>query len=58
MHRKRPQFPECRRTSSRTIGAEAFQMMGNTCEEEVQLRLITELRGLYREAFPASRHVV
>jgi len=26
--------------------------MGNSCEEEVQLRLIAELRGLYREAAP------
>jgi hypothetical protein len=32
--------------------------MGASCEEEAQLRLISELRGLYREAFPASRHVM
>jgi hypothetical protein len=46
------------RTSSKIIRAEAFQLMGDSCEKEVQLRLITELRGLYREAFPASRHVI
>jgi hypothetical protein len=32
--------------------------MGDSCEKEAQLRLISELRGLYREAFPASRHVI
>jgi hypothetical protein len=32
--------------------------MGDSCEKEAQLCLSSELRGLYREAFPASRHVI
>jgi hypothetical protein len=32
--------------------------MGNSREEEAQLRLISKLRGLYRKAFPGSRHVI
>jgi|GraSoiStandDraft_4_1057263.scaffolds.fasta_scaffold1856510_1 hypothetical protein len=33
-------------------------LMGDSCEEEAQLRLISRLRGLYRKAFPASCHVI
>jgi hypothetical protein len=36
----------------------SFSADGEQLRREVQLRLITELRGLYRKAFPASRHVI
>jgi hypothetical protein len=43
-------------TSSRIIRPECF--LAHWEIEEAQLRLISQLRGLYRKAFPASCHFI